>query len=67
MGRLLIAVLVCGLVFAGHATAQTGSEPVLIEPSIAPDGSQIAFASGGDTRHARRQLIIYRAFFESKK
>src|SRR5262245_31877545 len=48
MGRFWIAVLLCGLVFTGNAVSQTGSEPLLIEPSIAPDGSGIAFASGGD-------------------
>jgi tricorn protease len=48
MRRFGIAVLLCGLVFTGNVISQTGTEPLLIEPSIAPDASEIAFASGGD-------------------
>jgi len=47
MRRFSFALLVCGFVFA-NAISQTATEPLLIEPSIAPDGSEIAFASAGD-------------------
>jgi tricorn protease len=48
MGRFWIAVLLCGLVPTGDAISQIGTEPLLTEPSIAPNGSEVAFASGGD-------------------
>src|SRR5580698_6711893 len=46
--RVSLCVLVCCVLFAGRvATGQTAL-PSLSDPTISPDGKEIAFVSGGD-------------------
>jgi tricorn protease len=45
---LPVACLTLCLVSASFASAQVAPLPSLAEPSLSPDGSEIAFASGGD-------------------
>jgi len=44
MRRFRIATLLHALVLLRSAPAQRGPEPLLIEPTIAPDGSTVAFS-----------------------
>ncbi|HEY0411612.1 MAG TPA: S41 family peptidase [Allosphingosinicella sp.] len=52
MTRRLLACLLCSLAFPALAAAQAPAQPAavasLAEPALSPDGSEIAFASGGD-------------------
>src|SRR4051812_1538606 len=45
MKKLIFAAVVLSVVIPG---AQESAKPSLAEPGISPDGSTIAFASGGD-------------------
>lgn len=59
------------LVFLGNAIAQTDTEPLLAEPSIAPDGSEVAFASGGGIwvaplKGGKARRLVSGAFDESR-
>ncbi len=49
-GRALAAVIVSGLVvsLAGQSGRANLAQPAYAEPALAPDGSDIAFVSGGD-------------------
>lgn len=46
--RFAAALLGTALFLPTLATAQTDARPSLAEPSLSPDGAEIAFASGGD-------------------
>ncbi|HLJ78097.1 MAG TPA: S41 family peptidase [Acidobacteriaceae bacterium] len=46
--RTLLALLVCGVSFTAFSQNKPAPLPSLAEPSLSPDGKEIAFASGGD-------------------
>ena len=46
--RLLFCVLVCGVLLAARGAMARAALPSLSDPSISPDGREIAFVSGGD-------------------
>ena len=46
--RLLFCVLVGGVLLAARGAMAQAALPSLSDPSISPDGREIAFVSGGD-------------------
>src|SRR4051812_36238714 len=71
MGRFWILPALCTLhLFVWKAGAQT-TRPLLAEPSVAPDGFTIAFASGGDIwlaplRGGQARCLVAGSFDESR-
>src|ERR1041385_95797 len=45
---LALAAFILITAFCAGASAQTASQPYFTDPSLSPDGSEIAFSSGGD-------------------
>src|SRR4051812_11777524 len=71
MRRFWILPALCALIFLLKSSAQTATSQLLAEPSVAPDGSTIAFASGGDIwltplRGGQAHRLVAGSFDESR-